>query len=205
MSLPEMYSRAALRPHAGNASPHELNSEIIVEAICASIQQHHQSRRAANYRSPVVAPPELQQRLDGLRSRATCISELQKLHAGVSASQEDAATVKRRRLTRKDSVLDSVTKVVQYHWNHDWRCRRYATTMPAAQSMDHQLQELVLRNTVYLEVRNSLPTLLYQSLQRSDLIDRESLDEELQLLFRMHTDFEKACRDEFEMSTSKGM
>ena len=102
-----------------------------------------------------------------LQSVATLIADV-RCECGLAdppVSQTDSVTGgerKKRRITRKMSVTDTWSHLVTYRWRHDWRGRRYAQGVTAAQHMDQRVQKVLLGQTVDLVIQNCSLVLLSQ-------------------------------------------
>lgn len=106
-------------------------------------------------------------KVTSLQSVATLIADV-RCECGLAAppvSQTDSVAGverKKRRIKRKMSVTDTWSHLVTYRWRHDWRGRRYAQGVTAAQHMDQRVQTVLLGQTVELAIDNCTLVLLSQ-------------------------------------------
>ena len=65
---------------------------------------------------------------------------------------------------------------------HPFRTRLYAASSPAAQIMDRRMQKILLGHTWDFDIVNCMPTLLYQMLERLEILPVEVWKDDLELL-----------------------
>ena len=197
-TLREQYDMEPLRVWHGHLKVVKCNSQLLVSTLLAEAKRL-KSRRLGFW------DPEgsdlLQARAEKLRGSERCMDYYVER---MIACQSDPGA-KRRKLAQKQSSTTKVeTREVEYRYKKDWRDRRYATSPHAAQSMSRELQALILRDTVDIDIKNSIFTCLHQAMDRLSVLHQQEFKGPLDTLRALATDRAAFCQSELGVGDSDG-
>ena len=165
------------------------NVEVLREALCSGKKKRGKKTQDQDHHA----------------ERASKLAAMESLIDDITEMCGDTKTPsKKRRLLRKSSGTHIVSSEVAYHYNHDWRCRRYARSPMSAQHMDRRLQRVLLNLTHDLDLENCLFSLALQMIERLDIVDKDFWAEELLTLEELATKRAEVCRVELDLPKTLG-
>ena len=203
--LPEIYDLSRLQSYLDDNPARLANFEILIEALGGQLRSKTRTwgGRGAEPQQLV----DLRKRMNSLQAMGRLALRLREmgedlLH-GVGNDTRDSRH-KRARLELLQVSPSLIRQQVPYPLKGAFRSRRYVDASVAAQSMDQRMQHVLLDDTVDFDIVNCVFVLLAQVIERLQLADKETWQDEIELLQQVALDRKGFCEEKLKMSVAEG-
>ena len=188
----------------------ETNAQILISTLEAHVAQRRKEKCDAlrGTTSRGGPPSDLQNELAALDKRINSMQAMERVARDLLNWSEQLARRESETGSRQRR-FHAVTGLAYHHQlkyapKHPFRTRLYAASSPAAQVMDRRMQKILLGHTWDFDIVNCMPTLLYQMLERLEILPVEVWRDDLDLLRTVVQDRAAFAEAQLAMTPAQG-